>query len=322
MEPKVSVIVPVYNVENYIENCLLSIINQTYTNLEIIVIDDGSCDMSGDICDKYKDIDRRILVYHKVNEGLAAARNDGLDRATGAFISFVDSDDTIEPNMIEVLYQAMVTYNTDMSFCDYYRTSSKSDEQKSTYDKIDMEVYSKSDLLDLLFQREFCILLPVAWNKLYKRELFEKLRYPKDRYHEDEFIIHKIVYSVNTAVYTKIKLYNYQIREESITKISNYKMKNDQLDAYKDRADFFKNNADKEFYRLSITFYLKQIIWLCLKNNANTKESKAFINQQAVRVKEFIVTINRDYLSLVDRIKYGLFSKCPYHYINIKKFIK
>ena len=114
---KISIIVPVYNVEKYLKTCLDSIINQTYQNLEIILVDDGSTDNSGEICEEYRKTDSRIILIHKENEGLSMARNFGLDIASGDYISFVDSDDFIARNMMEALYNRLLETQSDMAIC-------------------------------------------------------------------------------------------------------------------------------------------------------------------------------------------------------------
>ena len=118
--PLISVVIPVYNVEDYVRKCIVSVINQTYSNLEILVIDDGSTDHSGQICDELAATDGRIRVFHTFNGGLSAARNVGIDHATGFFIAFVDSDDWIEPDMYQFLYQQIIEYDADISVCSHY----------------------------------------------------------------------------------------------------------------------------------------------------------------------------------------------------------
>ena len=132
-EPLISVIVPIYNVEQYLENCINSILNQTYRNLEVILVDDGSPDNCGGICDLYSDKDPRIKVIHKQNGGLSDARNKGLDAATGEYLAFVDSDDTILPEMIDKLYQRIVIDQSDLAFCGYQQVNQKGDVLSEVY---------------------------------------------------------------------------------------------------------------------------------------------------------------------------------------------
>ena len=132
-EPLISVIVPIYNVEQYLENCINSILNQTYRNLEVILVDDGSPDNCGKICDRYSDKDPRIKVIHKLNGGLSDARNKGIDTAEGEYLTFVDSDDTILPEMIDKLYQRIVIDQSDLAFCGYQQVNQKGDVLSEVY---------------------------------------------------------------------------------------------------------------------------------------------------------------------------------------------
>lgn len=318
MAPKISVIIPVYNVEDYLEACLLSVIDQTFTNLEIIIINDGSTDQSGVICDRFKETDSRIIVCHKVNEGLSVARNIGIGMATGELISFIDSDDTIRVDMFEILYNQMLEHNADLVFCDYYRKGKKIETTYRNDERIEARSFSGDQLLEMLFEQEYCILLPVAWNKLYKRDLFDSIRYPVGRYHEDEYVIHRILSKVKKAIYINQKLYGYQVREKSIVSIGNNKMKNDKLDALQDRLVFLKDSVCKKLYIIAVRFYIKEIIWECMKIE-DIHENRQFIMQQSVRLKT--VLKEEKSIGLLNRIKGRLFANFSFQYIVVKKKI-
>lgn len=180
---KVSVVVPIYNVENYLEECIESILNQTYSNIEVILIDDGSTDGSGALCDEYKKKDKRIYVLHKKNGGLSDARNMGIDNAKGEYITFVDSDDIIARDMIEYLLCLLNTYKADMAVCqcDYVDENSKLIKNISNVKKTcvsGIEECLKTLLVD-------SGLNTVAWGKIYKTDYFKNVRYPIGKYHED-----------------------------------------------------------------------------------------------------------------------------------------
>lgn len=230
--PLISVIVPVYNVEDYLEECLESIVNQTYQNLEIILVNDGSTDKSPQICQNYANKDKRVLVYQKQNGGLSDARNYGLERARGAYISFVDSDDLVSRDFLEKLYRALVLEDADMSFCEIMEFRNEPKFQREFPKAIN--TYNRKELLDYYFSGG---LRPVAWNKLYARNLIEEVRYPKGKTSEDVYVILEILCRCNKCVGIFDTCYFYRQRENSIlharaTGISNM------IEAHKRNYDF------------------------------------------------------------------------------------
>ena len=184
---KISIIVPVYNVQNYLKYCLDSILNQTYKNLEIILVDDGSTDECGKICDEYSNIDDRIKVIHKINGGLADARNVGLKHATGNLIGFIDSDDCIYPTFYEELYNLMQKYNSDIAECEFLRIDVENIEncneiiETQNKNTITIEnVYNNTEALHLLYGPRLKPYLKkvVVWNKLYKKSVLNNIEFP------------------------------------------------------------------------------------------------------------------------------------------------
>ncbi len=212
-EALVSIIVPVYNVEKYIKTCLDSIINQTYKNIEILLIDDGSTDNSGKICDEYSKKDKRIKVFHKENGGLSSARNYGIDRAKGDYLTFIDSDDTLELDYIEYLYNLIKKYNTDLSICPYIVIINET----KKYDfgkKYSEETLSTEEALKrMLCEEGFTV---SACAKLYKKELFDDIRYPLNKLCEDNGTTYKIIMKCNKIAYGNESKYNYFKRPNSI----------------------------------------------------------------------------------------------------------
>ena len=228
MEPKISVIVPIYQVESYLEDCIQSIINQTYGNLEIILINDGSTDQCPRICDKYQAMDNRVRVIHKENGGISTARNRGLDEATGEYVTYVDGDDTIDENMLTVLYQNMKSYEKCNISCCFF------DEVWQTKDiaSISQEVISKQKLEYLdqieaikktLYQKgtDCCV-----WGKLYRKEVFDKVRFPEGKIYEDFAVMYQIFEQADHVVFSDYQGYHYLQRDNSIirTTFSDKKM--------------------------------------------------------------------------------------------------
>lgn len=208
----ISIIVPVYNVEQLLERCVESICSQTYENIEIILVDDGSTDKSGELCDEYAKKDSRIKVIHKTNGGLSDARNAGLEIAMGDYVSFIDSDDWIEKEFHEKLYNALMRYNCDIAGCKYRKCTSVS-EISGNAGNGQVEIYNKLNGLSALISET---IKQVVWNKLYKREIIEGIFFERGKYHEDEFWSYQILARCNKYVEIDYIGYNYFQRETSI----------------------------------------------------------------------------------------------------------
>lgn len=242
----VSVIVPIYKVEKYLRSCVDSILQQTFSDIEIILVDDGSPDGCGAICEEYAQKDKRVRVIHKENGGLSDARNAGLDVCRGDYIVFVDSDDCIHPQMIEKLYQYCEKYEADLAICEFqeFQEGTQPD-RKILRDEIpDVKIIEKTEIMTQLKSRN--LITVVAWNKLYKAPLFTSLRYKKGYLHEDEFLIHQILQKCNRIVYTNERLYYYLRREGSITGRISMKYIQDELKAYQERVEFLERNSYTE----------------------------------------------------------------------------
>lgn len=240
--PLISVVVPIYNVEQYLERCVNSILQQTYQNLEIILVDDGSPDNSGAICDSYSFLDQRIKVIHRRNGGLSDARNVGLDMASGEFIAFVDSDDTIMPEMIEKLFQRIDIDQSDMSFCGYRQVNQDGDILSEVV--LPDNVLTGFEALKSSYE-DIGVLYTLAWNKLYKKHLFQGIRFPVGKYHEDEFTTYKIIDQCVKISIVREALYLYYQRDNSIMQ-EDYSVKRlDGIEASYKRYIYYKNKGGK-----------------------------------------------------------------------------
>lgn len=214
MIDKISVIVPIYKVEKYLKKCIDSILEQTYSNLEIILVDDGSPDNCPNICDEYAKKDSRIIVIHKKNGGLSDARNFGIEKATGKYIAFIDSDDYITCDYIEYLYKLIVDNNGDVSIVLPQIFYDDQDNVMIKNKKERINVYdSKTALLTMLYQKEFDT---SAWGKLYKTEFFGDIKFPVGKLYEDISTIYKTFLKSNIIVYSNQKKYFYLKRKDSI----------------------------------------------------------------------------------------------------------
>lgn len=217
MKPLISVIVPVYNVKDYLSRCAESILEQTYDNFELILVDDGSSDGSGELCDALAQKDSRIRVLHKNNDGVAFARNSGLDIAKGEYITFVDSDDHVDKDYIEFLYNLIVDGGCEMSMCGYY--NEYSDGKIVNPFKCENEVHfcSAAFALSEIFYGN---LSASSCCKMYKREIFDKIRFEKYTLGEDTFTTYRILLSIKKTAYTSIPKYYYFYRADSATHIT------------------------------------------------------------------------------------------------------
>lgn len=211
--PIITVVVPIYNVEKYLKECVDSILCQTYSNLEIILVDDGSPDKCGNICDEYKVMDSRVKVIHQKNKGLSGARNAAIDIASGEYITFVDSDDYIDPDMIEILYHQISLNNAEISvgafesFCDNKILGGNAHDNQ-------IFVYNRENALDCFLFNDY--LTPCVCGKLYKIDLWESVRCPEGKLFEDQFTTYKLIDLCKRIVFVSKPLYHYRKRLGSI----------------------------------------------------------------------------------------------------------
>lgn len=206
----ISIIVPVYNVKDYLGECVKSLLNQTYFNIEIILVDDGSTDGSDQMCDEFAREDSRIIVIHKSNGGLSDSRNKGLDIARGEYIGFVDSDDWIEPQMYEKLYNKIKSGSHDIAVCGLIREY----KNKSVIEPLRELVYTRDNSLSaLLLGIE---LHDHAWSKLYHNKVFNNVRFPTGKFYEDVLTTYKTFLNAHSVVVEHSPLYHYRQRGGSI----------------------------------------------------------------------------------------------------------
>jgi glycosyltransferase involved in cell wall biosynthesis len=217
MQPLISVIIPVYNVEKYLRECVDSAINQTYNNLEIILVNDGSTDNSGCICDEYALNDNRVLVIHKTNNGPSAARNTGIDIAKGEYLHFIDGDDWIENDTIEILYLNLITYDADISSCGYYKVFLDLKIRKLSNLSIDVVALDREEAIKAVLERKYAE--TYAGGKLFRRHLFSAIRFPVNTLSEDAYIIIDLLLEANKVVFTTVSKYSYRQRKSSLSHI-------------------------------------------------------------------------------------------------------
>lgn len=212
-QPLISVIIPVYKVEAWLDNCVQSVVNQTWQALEILLVDDGSPDRCGELCDLWAQKDSRIHVLHKKNSGLSGARNAGLDIATGDYILFLDSDDMLHPQICEQLYSCLTQHNAQIAVCDAAHIFPG---QTPAYELTEQcqVMTAREAIAQMWYQLSF---LPSAWAKLYKREIFRDSRFTEGLLYEDIDLMHTLFWQAQQVVYNPSRMYGYNHREDSIT---------------------------------------------------------------------------------------------------------
>ena len=251
--PQISVIVPVYKVEAYLDRCVQSILQQTYTDFELIAVDDGSPDRCGPMCDEWAARDSRIRVIHKENGGLSDARNAGIDWAfahsDSRWLFFVDSDDLLHPEALQRLLEAAIEFDVDISIGGFAETSG------------DLPAVEQSALQPRLWETRAFFMQKnnldaiVAWGKLYRKELFAQIRYPVGKIHEDEYTTYKLLFACEKVAVITAALYGYYINPNGITKSEWSPKRMDILDALQERLRFFRKRGDRELVEQTARVY-------------------------------------------------------------------
>ena len=309
--PEISVIVPVYNVIDYLDRCVDSILNQTFSDFELFLVDDGSTDGSSKKCDELGFKDDRIIVIHKENGGLSDARNAALDRITGEYVSFVDSDDYVDECFLEVMLDCIKKAQSKMSVCNIEAFSDNGDRrQEYIGSNLEKTVYGE-EMYQTLYQ-------PSACNKMYHRSLFDDIRYPKGKLFEDCFVYHLILEKLNKLVYVGKTLYYYYMRSNSIMH-DDYRLKNtDIVDAVYERATFLDahghhKHADEAY--LAMYTRLASAYTLLDKNDqavrARLNELKGLFDSCYKRL------ITDKHFSTKQKMKIRLFRWVPYLHVRL-----
>ena len=290
----ISIITPVYKVEAYLSRCVDSILNQSFQDFELILVDDGSPDQSGLICDRFAEEDNRIRVIHQVNGGAAAARNAGLDAASGDWITFVDSDDWVHPDYLRLLFETACLNDADVSVCTYQTVSDQTggfiiEEARLSFDT--KESYWIQDRTGAT----------VPWGKLYRSELFRELRYPVGRTAEDEYVTYTILFACRRLAVLDNKLYFYFVNKDSVSRSDYLKRFPDALEAFRQHEEYFAHSPWQKAYRLESEYYASawsEAIWL-LKTRKD-EESRRMMKKLRRELKEYMRTHKR-YIPLEKR---------------------
>ncbi len=302
MNDLITVVIPAYKVEKFLPKCLDSVLNQTYKKLEIILVEDGSPDNCGKICDDYAKKDKRIKVIHKENGGLSDARNKGIDQATGKYITFIDSDDYIDDDYVECLYKAIKEDNTKMSICshrvvyDTGRIIEKETKERSVLD-------SKTVLARILYDDGIDL---SAWAKLYDIGLFNNVRYPKGRIYEDSATTYKLIDLCDKVSINSLGKYNYIIRSDSISNNKFNTKKMDLITSTKEMTDYISKkypDLQEACDRRLMYAYLSTLSQLANSREKYPQEQKILVNYIKKNSKKILKNKN-----VPKRDKMGIYS--------------
>lgn len=319
MDPLISIVVPIYNVEKYLERCLKTLLSQTYENIEIILVDDGSPDGCPAVCDAYAQKDARIRVIHQENAGLSAARNAGIDIAKGEYLAFVDSDDYIAADYIESLYHLLQETGCAIAQC---RFTYVQGEPLAVDENQSFRIYRGESLMEQLYGPEDqATYFVVAWNKLYRRDLFWETRYPVGRIHEDEATTYKLFHQGRKLAFLDRALYGYYTENTgSITAVFS-RRRLQWLTAHEERIEFLKAHgygkllpqAYRKICDACITFYFR-----CTDEVEDAvqirKELKERLKRYRAEGSQWILE-----LPLQTRAGYQLFDVSPSFYAKVLK---
>ena len=297
---EVSIIVPVYQVENYIRQCIDSILVQTFTDFELILVDDGSKDKSGQICDEYAVLDQRVKVIHKENGGLSDARNCGMDQAVGNYFMFVDSDDYIAPTMLEYLYKALMNKEADIAVCNFLHFFEE-DRKRDFSTNIQSEVLSGAEIFYSRKNERVYGIWTVAWNKLYKRETLGNVRFRFGKYHEDEFWANDI-YQLDIKIVTIPEcLYYYRQRDNSIMGKKSAARNLDIIEALQERIYIYLKKPEYADQAYKVLVFSLEYLEESKRLKTNEAEEKKFI-QSENRTKDILKQLRKTKLPIMKRL--------------------
>lgn len=297
MEPLISVIIPVYNAKNYLHVCLQSVLKQTYNNLEIIVINDGSTDTSFQICEEFSSLDPRIKVIHQENRGVCAARNVGLDHVTGQYVLHLDNDDYLSDYCIAELYKLLIEYRASIALGNVIKFENgqnhlmgnskfNSDIRMLNSKEALMNIYEHGSGLSLLFV--------LITGKLYNVKLFENIRFPEGKAFDDEHVNYKLFIKSNRIIFTPKSVYTHNIRVDSLSRIPYALSHLDKISMLEERLSVFKSLEIRDLYQKTLYLYFHILVYNLVhlrKHFPRERDLLIHIKEKLVTAKESLVTL-------------------------------
>lgn len=315
MEDLVSVVIPVYNSEKYLEACLDSIVNQTYRNLEIILVDDGSTDSSGSICEKYAQNDSRITVIHKQNGGNGDARNEGYKHTKGKWLVMVDNDDLLHVQQIEVLVRIANEKNADVVVGNYRAIS---DDETPDDKVITEEVYQKAEVLtpehlnNAEFIKKRSTVLTTPWSKIWKRSLYENILFPKKSKHDDTWTTWKAYEKAKRVVFVDEVVHYWRNNPESFGRVFDLSHL-EGIDAYAEQLDYFIREKKQRYIGIVFAEYMEMFFWCYNRMNENKLEMtplKPYLRYMRNHIRYIKLTKNIGFYQWL-KYRYLVYYKIP-----------
>lgn len=303
--PRITVVVPIYKVEAYLDECVQSILKQTYSNLEIILVDDGSPDRCGEMCDAYAEKDVRVKVIHQKNKGLSGARNSAIDIATGEYITFVDSDDYLKEDMIETLYREVLQYDAGIAttaFESFFEDGSRTTNPHNGK----VFVYSKEEALDCFLFNDY--LTPCVCGKLYNISLWKNVRCPEGKLFEDQFTTYKLIDQCKKVVYNSTPRYCYRKRGGSIGHSSFSKQTYDLYDAIHEEYDYIHSKYGEKVPNMTIARIIWEVVFINMMIVAGYKDIRTRKDTQKFAKENLKKVWHCVYISNMRKIQLTLFS--------------
>lgn len=278
-EGKISIVVPVYNMDQYLNRCVESIFQQTYYDYEIILVDDGSVDRSGEICDELLLIDDRIRVIHQENKGVSSARNIGIDHACGEYIMFIDPDDYISPILLETLYDACKHYNVPLSQSMHLKTEKNSEDTPVFFKEDVVKIYCGAEPHWYLSGLSTGYVRCMVWATLYHCSLFKDIRFPVGISHEDEAVMHHLLYKAERMASIEAKLYFYYMNPEGFMKRKYNESRLDVMEVLYERVMFYRKIGWKGLEFVTFLRYYASVLDCYEKVRKNMKNNKEILGE-------------------------------------------
>ena len=314
-EPRISIIVPVYNAERFLDRCIQSVMDQTWSNWKLILVEDCSIDGSRESCRKWSERDERIdLILHEKNGGAAAARNTGLESLdfSHGYIAFLDSDDYLHPRYLESLYELLQRRNADISWVSVNNTFEK---KTLSFLEIDFEAANEYELTgkQLLMREDLRIMYCMVWGKLFKSRLWEKIRFPEDyHYYEDGATTFKVLYEAKKVAVSDLKLYNYFYSEDSATRSRVSKIKlYDGLRTEEDKISFYTEKKETQLVRMAYVAYLTTVLKIMRECKKIPEGKEIYREMRKLYRRNYLRAVNNPDISKEQRIKYVIYRFFP-----------
>ncbi|WGE31935.1 glycosyltransferase family 2 protein [Actinobacillus genomosp. 2] len=303
--PLISIIIPIYNVKPYLEKCINSVLEQSYSNLEIILVDDGATDGSSQVCDEFSEKYENIQVIHKQNGGLSSARNAGIEVMKGEYVFFLDSDDWIAHDIISQLYNDMIEYHADITGTSCYQAFSNGNLVLNT-NLAERQILSKKDALRSFLFNNY--LTPCAWGKLYKTSLWKDVRFPEGRLFEDQLTIYKVIELAETIIFNPIPKYFYFKRAGSIGHSAFSKKTYDLYEAINEQYDeITKHHPDIES-DLAVAKITWEIVFINMMLNSNYSDQTIVDKTRAFARKRILDVMKCEFIPNLRKFQITLFA--------------